>query len=383
MNNSNSNPVYGMMSQGVNVVLAKTLLNMECKQNQAIALIDAAWDDKLCSMKFEYDQKIESQANEMKMLRNEIRQMKDFIFGKSDCGVSTNLCGMDEVQYEIKSGHATSEQVHGSSKEQELAEIIKESNKKIGELEEVTSFVQDFVEDFVKVYECRNGLVDSVITKHENDLKSSRDAIGSINAQVQTIYLELSAMERKVIRHIDLLPMKLDEYVNDLKKSNEMYVSIDEHNQLRINLEDQIMGCDIKCDHVLLTAQQQWEEYKRRSEGMEVVTGVLARAKKRRESTLVDIETKYRVLTESIENESKTAEIFDYVDQVDETAKQCNVRHRDSRKVHFFVEIDDQTRDEVNENTESTIQHYDIDDNESEFENSTGNLVLLDEHSIH
>ena len=143
------------------------------------------------------------------------------------------------------------------------------------------------------------------------------------------------------------------------------------------------MACDIKCDHVLLTAQQQWEEYKRRSEGMEVVTGVLARAKKRRESTLVDIETKYRVLTESIENESKTAEIFDYVDQVDETAKQCNVRHRDSRKVHFFVEIDDQTRDEVNENTESTIQHYDIDDNESEFENSTGNLVLLDEHSIH
>ncbi len=190
-------------------------------------------------------------------------------------------------------------------------------------------------------------------------------------------------MERKFIQHIYVLPMKLDDYVNDLKKSNETYVSIDEHNQLRINLEDQIMGCDMKCDHVLLTAQQQWEEYKRRSEGMEVVTGVLARAKKRRESTLADIETKYRVLTETIENESKTAETFDDMDYVDPTTKHCNVRHKDSRKVHFFVEIDDPTHDGVNENTESTIQQYEIDDNESEFGNSTGNLVLLDEHSVH
>ncbi len=152
MNNTNSNPVYGMMSQGINVVLAKTLLNMECKQNQAIAAMDAAWGDKLHSVKFKYDQKIESQDNEIKLLHSEIRQIKDFIFGTSECGVGTNLCGMDGVQYEIKSGHAATEQVHGSSNEQELKEIIKETNKKNGELEEDNSFVQDFLEDFAKVY---------------------------------------------------------------------------------------------------------------------------------------------------------------------------------------------------------------------------------------
>lgn len=373
MNNTNSIPVYAMMSQGINVVLAKTLLNIECKQQLAIAAIDAAWDEKLRRVKLEYDEKFEKQSNEIQLMQGELRQLKELIHGKPDCKVSASFHDTSVFQ-------KIAEKPESYLNAQELKGSIKEMNEKVRGLEEASMTLQYFLDDFVKRYECRNGVVDSIITKHENDHKTSRDAIYGVCDQVKLYSTELSAVESKLLKRIDVLPRKFEEYFDGLKMSNETYVSVDEHNQLRINLEDQILECDMKCEHILLTAQQQWEEYKRRSDEVDVVKGVLTRAKKRREFALASIQSKYNVLTESIDNESKTSDIYDDIVRADPIVKNCSII-RDSRKVHFHDDIDEPSYDGIDENTGCSVQ-YEVEDNESEFGNSI-NLVLLEEHSIH
>ena len=368
-----------MMSQGINVVLAKTLLNIECKQNQTIAAMDAAWEEKLHNLKLEYDTKIESQTTEMKSLHEELQQLKEFIHGKQQCEFGTNPCHAEELKHAVIFVDNVMEQTYGNLNMVEL-EGKNKTNQKVKELEEITSAVQDFMEDFVKLYECRNGVVDYVITKHENDLKTSRDTICAVDEKVELFSKMLSSMESKFIHHVELFPLKLDGYVEDLKRSNETYVSVDEHNQLRMNLEAQILECDMKCDHALLTAQQQWEEYKYRSDEVEVVKGVLTRAKKRRELALSQIQSKCHILTEIMENESKTCDSYENMVRADPITKNTSLHLDDSRKVHFVVEIDEPHYDGLSENTTSTLR-YEIEDNESEFGNSVS-LIFLDEHSI-
>ena len=363
MNSTNCNPVYAMMSQGINVVLAKTLLNIECNQKHALAEMNVAWEEKLHRVKLEYDEKIDNQANEIQLLHKELRQLQMFIHGKADCEFAPTVHVNDEFQNVV------------------LEEgPIKDIHEKLRGIEEDSSAVQCFMEDFVKLYECRNGVVDAVITKHENDLKTTRDAICTVSKQMKHYVQDFSAVESKVMRQIDSLPLHFKEHINELKLSNETYVSVDEHNQLRMNLENLIMECDMKCDHVLLTAQHQWDEYKRRCDDADVVKGVLTRAKKRRELALSSIQSKCHVLTELMDNESKTSEIYDDIVHCDSVMKHSH--HDDARKVHFHVAAtDESSNDGVNENTGYSLQ-YEMEDNDSEFDISV-NLVLLEEHSIH
>ena len=374
MNRSNCNPVYTMMSQGINVVVAKTLLDIECNQSQALAAMHATWDDKLRNVKLEYDKKLDKQSNEIQLLHGELRQLKELFYGKSECKVNTRFHSSNGPLQDA-------ERPDSYYNTQDLRRYIKEMNGKVGGLEEASSVVHYFIDDFIKRYEYRNGVVDCAITKHENDLKTLHDAIASVHDQVKVSSKEMAVAESKITRYVDFLSAKFDEHIDGLKMSNESFVSVDEHNQLRINLEDQILECDMKCEHVLLTAQQQWEEYKRRSDEADVVKGVLStRAKKRREFALAGIQSKYHILTESIDNESKTSEIYDDIVQEDSIMKTCNVVCN-TRKVHFHDEIDEPSSDVMDENKGYSPQ-YEVEDNESEFGNSI-NLVLLEEHSIH
>ena len=251
-----------MMSQGINVVLAKNLLSIEYKQSQAIVEIDAACVEKMHKMKLEYDEKVENQGNEIQLLHGEIQKLKELIFGNQVCEVGVNLRRTERVEHCVYSVLDT-EPTNQNLDRLELKRTVQETKEKVQELEEITSTLQDFVEDFVKLYEHRNGVVDYVVTKHENDLKTSRDAICVVGDQVESYSKQMSWMKCQFMQHIEMLPMKLEGHVEDLKKSMETYVSVDELNQLRRNLEDQIMECDIKCDHIVLTARQHWEEYKR------------------------------------------------------------------------------------------------------------------------
>jgi hypothetical protein len=368
MNSTNNNSVYDMMSKGINVVLAKTLLNIECKQNQAIATINDTWDEKMCMMKREYDNKIENQANKIQMLHVEIRQLKELIFGT----VAANLRTTEATQYGTNIVLDTTEPANPNVNILALNRTVKETKQKVRELEEMTSSVQDFVENFVKFYEDRNAVVDCVITKHENDLKTSRDAICIVGDKIGLYSKQLALLESKLTQHIDSLPIKLDGCVEESTKSNETYVSVDEHNQLRMNLEHQILACDIKCDHILLAAQQQWEQYKRQCDEVEVVKGVLTRTKNQRKFALANIESRYRILTETIENESKTCDSNDKMIHAEPIMKNSSLHHDDARKVHFQDE---------RENTGYTL-HYEFEDNESEFGASVS-LMLLDEYSVH
>jgi hypothetical protein len=306
------------------------------------------------------------------MLQGELWQLKELIFGKRASEVCKNLSFTETEQLGANFNVDTMEPVHQNVNILELKNTVKETRKKVQELEEITISVQDFMEDFVKLYECRNGVVDFVITKHENDLKTSRDAICIVGEKVQSNSEHLSSIERRFIQRMNVLPMKLEGCVEEVKKSNEMFISIDEHNQLRRNLEDQVMACDIKCEHILLMVQQYGEECKRQCDEVKVIKGVVTRAKKRRESALSNIESRYRILTETIENESKTNKTHENMNHADPIMKNCSLHHDDSRKVHFDAE---------SENTSCTLR-YEFEDNESEFGTSVS-LVLLDEHSIY
>jgi hypothetical protein len=269
---------------------------------------------------------------------------------------------------------------------------VKELSDKLKRQEETTLAIQDNIEIFIQLYESRNGVVDYVITKHENDLKTSRDTLAIVRDQAMIVSEDVKVMQSKCMQRIALLTTKIDKYVEDTSECHGTHVSVDEHNQLRVHLEDQMRENDMKYDHLFLTVQQQLDEYQRRSEELEVVKNVAMRAKKRREAALSDIQTKYRILAETVEKDSNVIEVLDDLAIECSMPKKGNCLRDDAKKVHFNIETTESSfDDEINENNNFDSPQFSQvsvgmknthghEDNDSEFGNS---LLLLDELQIY
>jgi hypothetical protein len=383
-------PLHRMMSQGINVVVAKSLLDLESKCDEKVALMESNWNKKLCSVQSDYEERINNQNLEIQSMKAELFAANEMIDNPEHSIVPhhRNVRAIsDDVAAMRQTMECTFDEINTNV--QTLAGNIKKILEKVLHQEKVTSTIQDNIEDFLRVYESRSNVVDFVITQHENGLKTTRDAIGDVDRQTKLVSSDMIEIKDVFDRKMQLLQAKLEVYKEASTERDDVNVSVDEHNQLRLDLEDQIMECNMKYDHVLLTVQQQWEEYKHRSDELEVLKGVAIRAKKRREVTLQEIRTKHNVLTQIIEdeNECKVSEVMEDLGAEDHVCKDSNI-YRDE----FKAEIHEPEYDDESENIyihRETIQpciecniRYENEDNDSEFGNSI-NLVLLDEISIH
>jgi hypothetical protein len=74
-----TNSLHRMMSQGINVVLAKSLLDIECKQNQQMIAMDSKWDDKMRIMMTVQEEKFSKQESKIQEISNELQELKEMI----------------------------------------------------------------------------------------------------------------------------------------------------------------------------------------------------------------------------------------------------------------------------------------------------------------
>jgi hypothetical protein len=392
------NPLHRMMSQGISVVVAKLLLEIESKYDNKVAVLESAWNKKLSIAKSDFDEIIRNQNEKIQSMTIELSTIKEMMCN-CECFSDPSHQNVSKLTKDIAATRETMDVTYDeiNTNVLSLAIHVEKIKNSVARQETVTSTIQSSIDDFLRLYDNRNDVVDIVITQHENDLKTARVAIGGIDRQTEAISRDVIKVKHMLEQNMRVLQEKLELHIESSTEREDMLVSVDEHNRLRLNLEDQIMECNTKYDHILMSVQQQLEQNKHRSEELEVVKGVVARAKNRREFALKEIKMKHHMLAQIMEheNECKTDEIIDYLVLNDHACKDSKV-HRDnanaSENKHFSVEMKESEyihkRETISRYTE--VIHpcvggnirFENEDNDSEFGNSI-NLVLLDEISIH
>jgi hypothetical protein len=326
-----SSMVYRLMSQGVNAVVARTFLRMESKYDEAMADMQTIWQAKLDDMasnaKAEI-QALKTDLEETKIALNDIR---------SECLDWKSLYQQKCASTEQVTYVLTLEQIQDdfNTKLRSLSSTIKVMVERIVDHQSILAWLQKNVDNFYLRYNDRNSTIDSLLSQTKTEIGDVINALAVVEDNTKGLTQDFKVMKHVFYHNIDAVQSKLDECI-ELNSSEkiaicESFVSIDEHNQLRSNLEDQLLECSMKFDHVLLRVQQQYEETKSRCDELQIISEISRRNKKRHEKSNEDQE-KYRLSNHATLDDRN----FDDVIQVDTKSIAL-----DLKKIHEKLEKDD------------------------------------------
>jgi hypothetical protein len=338
--------LHRMMSQGINVVVAKTLLSIEEKYDEVINRMESKWQTRICELAADADAKFNNQNKKIHALNAELRSTKKSLQDiRSECLEWKSLYQQKEASNEQKAEALSLKVVTLKDKmEQTFDEVntnvrsltgtIKIVLEKVVDHQVMISAIQENIEDFASRHKDKYASMDTAIKTTKSEIVSLLDALGNVDQQTQLFSQDIQLIKKIFYQNVDVLHANIDKYIlskmQEKEESlDEIHVSIDEHNQLRFDLEDQILECNMKYDHILLTIQHQSDESKRRSEEQEIVKAVSSRAKKRRDIALKNVQGKQRILSQIVEdeNESNNDEIQDCTSKSDNPVEKELIDH--------------------------------------------------------
>lgn len=260
--------VYRLMSQGVNTAVAKALLSMESKYDEAMANMEKNWQAKHDAITSSLQHEIQSLKVELAETKSSVRE------SKMECldwkRLYLRKCSSTKQQ---ASDVLTIEQIHDdmNTKIRSLNGTIKVILDRVVDHQSKIFLLQKNIKDFLQRYNDRNDAMDTLFSEKRTEIECILDAVEVVDHHNKILTQDFKIMKHAFYHNLDVMHTKVDECIVSMMSAkdgccDETFVSIDEHNQLRSHLEDQILECSMKYDHVLLTVQQQYNETKRRCE---------------------------------------------------------------------------------------------------------------------
>jgi hypothetical protein len=263
--------VYRLMSQGVSVAVAKTLLSMESRYDKAMANMEKKWEVKL------FDTASDAKA-EVWALKTELEGTKKALSDiRTECLEWKSL-----YQQKCESSKQATdvvllvEEIHDdfNTKLLSLSSTVKILLGRVVDHESILKSFQRNEDDFHRQYIDRNKTIDSLFLKTRSDIEGIVNAVEVIDKNNKILTQDYEVMKQVCYHNIDAVQAKVEHMSTKTALCVDTHVSIDEHNQLRSYLEDQILECNIKIDHSFLTLQQQYDETNCRCDELKLISEV-------------------------------------------------------------------------------------------------------------
>lgn len=269
--------LHGMMSRGVSVVVARSLMSIETKYEEEVARMDKKWQEKFDHVEESFrrqNQKLETVQEELKETKRELKKACDESSART-CEFEL-LCASLQQQSqkladEVKAKQEESEQ-YLTEVDSAIALLITDVGVAV---DQMNQHHNDFaattadVESSLLAIDDAHKLLRSNYDKSAQDVEEMSKVMDNVKKQANDFADDRNSLQSILNQTIDLFNAKFDESVDlwtfqleDISRqfyqvTSASLVTVEDHDALRAQLENRIKECHDKIDYLIRQKRDQ------------------------------------------------------------------------------------------------------------------------------
>jgi hypothetical protein len=329
--------LHGMMSRGVSVVVAKSLMSIEARYEEAIARMDKKWNDKFEQVEAifkQQSQQLKAMQEELAATKDELREARDESSGwcrnfQQKCTLIQQQSEDLAIEFKVAEEESRRNQAEG---DRTMVDLKNEVEAVVGQMNQHHTVLAATKTDLESTFHVINDKTELLImgfNKYAEELKEMREALDRVGAQadeftkdgkanirdIQTIMDQtLDLFNAKFEESVDLWTYQLEDVGRELEEQkSRSHVTVEDQEVLRVQLKAQLNDCTAKLDGLVRQMRHQSDE-------LTTVKTYTAHVKRQRDRAWKAARAKSEILAHAV-TEIDTTEIECVLDTVD-----CNAR---------------------------------------------------------